>query len=182
MVHKWLLGHFAPSSPTWASNFSCYLFYSWFLPVKIKQAKGNECSQYKSTAAIFSSSFPGLFSPSVSIYNILLGMLCEVTSANLDVLTWGYECKTCLGVTWENIDEANGQTGGKNRSTTFVLTAFISFSLFNVFRFCLTQIRISAKLAKPDQNPEFTAQTQGSGHQDCENKFAVKKLYYKTLG
>jgi hypothetical protein len=58
MVHKWLLGHFGPSSPTWASNFSCYLFYSWFLPENIKQAKGNECSQYNSTAAIFSSSLP----------------------------------------------------------------------------------------------------------------------------
>jgi hypothetical protein len=28
---------------------------------------------------------------------------------------------------------ANGQTGGKNRSSTFVLTAFISFGLFNIF-------------------------------------------------
>jgi hypothetical protein len=28
------------------------------LPENIKQAKGNECSQYKSTAAIFSSSLP----------------------------------------------------------------------------------------------------------------------------
>jgi hypothetical protein len=26
---------------------------------------------------------------------------------------WGYECKMCLGVTWENMDEANGQTQGK---------------------------------------------------------------------
>jgi hypothetical protein len=31
---------------------------SWFLPENIKQAKGNECSQYKRTAAIFSSSLP----------------------------------------------------------------------------------------------------------------------------
>jgi len=30
---------------------------------------------------------------------------------------------------WEN-----GQTGGKNSRTTFVLTAFISFGLTNVFR------------------------------------------------
>jgi hypothetical protein len=29
------------------------------------------------------------------------------------------------------MDGANGQTGGKNRSSTFVLTAFISFGLFN---------------------------------------------------
>ncbi len=28
---------------------------------------------------------------------------------------------------------ANGQTGGKNRNDTFVLTAFISFGLFNSF-------------------------------------------------
>jgi hypothetical protein len=31
------------------------------------------------------------------------------------------------------MDGANGQTGGKNRSSTFVLTAFISFGLFNIF-------------------------------------------------
>jgi hypothetical protein len=31
------------------------------------------------------------------------------------------------------INRANGQTGGKNRSCTFVLTAFISFGLFNIF-------------------------------------------------
>jgi hypothetical protein len=31
------------------------------------------------------------------------------------------------------INGVNGQTGGKNRSTTFVLTAFISFGLFNIF-------------------------------------------------
>jgi hypothetical protein len=31
------------------------------------------------------------------------------------------------------INRANGQTGGKNRSSTFVLTAFISFGLFNIF-------------------------------------------------
>jgi len=56
MVHKWLLGHLGPSSPTWASNFSCYLFYSWFLPENIKQAKGIECSQYKTRAASSPSS------------------------------------------------------------------------------------------------------------------------------
>jgi hypothetical protein len=33
----------------------------------------------------------------------------------------------------ENMDGANGQTGGKNRSSTFVLTAFISFGLFDIF-------------------------------------------------
>jgi succinate-acetate transporter protein len=31
------------------------------------------------------------------------------------------------------MDGANGQTGGKNHSSTFVLTAFISFGLFNIF-------------------------------------------------
>jgi hypothetical protein len=31
------------------------------------------------------------------------------------------------------INRANGQTGGKNCSSTFVLTAFISLGLFNVF-------------------------------------------------
>jgi hypothetical protein len=31
------------------------------------------------------------------------------------------------------INRANGQTGEKNRSSTFVLTAFISFGLFNIF-------------------------------------------------
>jgi hypothetical protein len=32
------------------------------------------------------------------------------------------------------INRANGQTGGKNHRNAFVLTAFISFGLFNVFR------------------------------------------------
>jgi hypothetical protein len=32
------------------------------------------------------------------------------------------------------MDGANGQTGGKNRSSTFVLTAFISFGLLNIFQ------------------------------------------------
>jgi hypothetical protein len=31
------------------------------------------------------------------------------------------------------IKQANGQTGGKHRSSTFGLTAFISFGLFNIF-------------------------------------------------
>jgi len=76
----------------------------------IKQAKGNECSQYKSTAAIFSSSLPiclvyfhlvmprHILSPSSEfrtlwthegykgVCNILLGMLYEVTSAKHAVL------------------------------------------------------------------------------------------------
>jgi hypothetical protein len=32
------------------------------------------------------------------------------------------------------MDGASGQTGEKNRTSTFVLTAFISFGLFNVFQ------------------------------------------------
>jgi len=31
------------------------------------------------------------------------------------------------------MDGANGQTGGKNRNNTFVLTAFISFDLVKYF-------------------------------------------------
>jgi hypothetical protein len=31
------------------------------------------------------------------------------------------------------MDAANGQTGGKNCKSTFVLAAFISFGLFNIF-------------------------------------------------
>jgi hypothetical protein len=31
------------------------------------------------------------------------------------------------------MDGANAQTRGTNRSSTFVLTAFISFGLFNIF-------------------------------------------------
>jgi hypothetical protein len=31
------------------------------------------------------------------------------------------------------INRANGQTGGKYRRSTFLLTAFISFGLFNIF-------------------------------------------------
>jgi hypothetical protein len=31
------------------------------------------------------------------------------------------------------MDGANGQTEGKNRSSTFVLTAFISFGPFSIF-------------------------------------------------
>jgi hypothetical protein len=51
------------------------------------------------------------------------GYKCKTCS-----IIWGYECKPCLGVTWENMDGANGQTGGNNRSNTFVPTAFISLT------------------------------------------------------
>jgi hypothetical protein len=37
-----------PKKPAWVTQH----------PENIKQAKGNECSQYKSAAAIFSSSLP----------------------------------------------------------------------------------------------------------------------------
>ncbi len=74
----------------------------------IKQAKGNECSRYKSTAAIFSFSLPScplsfylvmprrVLSPCYARYvhtrgikglcNILLGMSCEITSARHAIL------------------------------------------------------------------------------------------------
>jgi hypothetical protein len=61
-------------------------------------------------------------------------MLCEVTRAKQAILYEVTECKTCLLVAGENMDVANGPTGVKNRSSTFELTAFISFGLFNIFR------------------------------------------------
>jgi hypothetical protein len=60
-------------------------------------------------------------------------MLCQVRSAKHAVL---YEVTTARHA-WvsleKNMDGANGETGGKIRSSTFVLTAFISFGLFNIF-------------------------------------------------
>jgi hypothetical protein len=58
-------------------------------------------------------------------------MLCEITSAKHAVL---YEVTSTkhAWVSLENMDGANGQTAGKNRSSTFVLTAFISFGLFMI--------------------------------------------------
>jgi hypothetical protein len=38
------------------------------------------------------------------------------------------------------INGANGQTGGKNRSGTFVLTTFISLRLFNIFQKPVSQV------------------------------------------
>ncbi len=38
------------------------------------------------------------------------------------------------------MDGANGQTGGNNRSSTFVVTAFISFGRFNVFHICIAPL------------------------------------------
>jgi hypothetical protein len=40
----------------------------------------------------------------------------------------------CMGVTWKNMDGANGQIGKTNHRSIFVLTTFISFGLFNIFR------------------------------------------------
>jgi hypothetical protein len=120
----------------------------------IKQAKGNECSQYKCAAAIFWSSLPifpiHIFSSGtqacfalVTSYNTACFVL--VTSHNL--LNYMLHSPLSLSVfttrrIWTQnmprhdkvkINRANGQTGGKNLSTTFVLTAFISFDLFNIF-------------------------------------------------
>jgi hypothetical protein len=61
-------------------------------------------------------------------------MLCEVTSAKHAVLYEVIRAKHA-GVSLEKIwNGANGQTGGKDCGSTFVLTAFISFALFNVFQ------------------------------------------------
>jgi hypothetical protein len=61
-------------------------------------------------------------------------LLCEVTSAKHDVL---YEV-TSAKHAWVSLEKlwmgSNGQTGGENCSNTFVLTSFISFGLFNIFR------------------------------------------------
>ncbi len=64
---------------------------------------------------------------------MLLGLSCEVISAKHAVLYEVTSAKKCLGVSCENMDGANGQTGGKNCSSTFVQTAFISFGLFDIF-------------------------------------------------
>ncbi len=67
------------------------------------------------------------------VFNLLLGMLCEFTSAKHTVLYEVTNTKhACLSL--ENIWMENGQTGGKNSRRTFVLTAFISFGLTNVLR------------------------------------------------
>jgi hypothetical protein len=61
---------------------------------------------------------------------MLLGMLCVVESAN-----HAMSCEvTSAKHAWVSLEKiwmgANGQTGGKNRSSTFVPTAFISFAQF----------------------------------------------------
>ncbi len=44
------------------------------------------------------------------------------------------QMQKCMGVTWKNMDGANGQIGKTNHRSIFVLTTFISFGLFNIFR------------------------------------------------
>jgi hypothetical protein len=60
-------------------------------------------------------------------------MLCEVTSAKHVVL---YDI-TSAKHAWVSLEKiwmgANGQIGRKNCRSTFVLTTFISFGLFNIF-------------------------------------------------
>jgi len=65
--------------------------------------------------------------------NLLLGILCEVTSANHTVLCEVTPTKHAW-VSLEKICMGNGHRGRKNSRRTFVLTAFISFGLTNVFR------------------------------------------------
>jgi len=60
-------------------------------------------------------------------------MLCEVTSAKHAILYEVMRAKHAWVSLEKSLDGANGQTGGKNSSSTFVLTAFISFGLFNIF-------------------------------------------------
>jgi hypothetical protein len=59
-------------------------------------------------------------------------MLCEVTSAKHAIL---YEVMSAKHA-WVSLEKlwmwANVQTGGENSSSTFVLTAFISFGLFDM--------------------------------------------------
>jgi hypothetical protein len=59
-------------------------------------------------------------------------MICEVTRAKHDVL---YEV-TIAKHAWVSLEKiwmgANEKTGGKNRCSTFVLTAFMSFGLTHI--------------------------------------------------
>ncbi len=92
-------------------------------------------------------------------------------------IIWGYECKTCLGVTWENMDRANGQIWGKICSSTFVSTAFISFGLFNIFSYFHLQTNdtfmtcgwnnVGAELGKSGGSHKSQAQSSSmvEGHQ-----------------
>jgi hypothetical protein len=102
----------------------------------------------KNTAAIFSSSLPicpiyfhlimpkHVLNPCYAQYEHNKGIKGYVTyywhvmwgykSKTCDII-WGYECKTCLGNTWENMDGASWQTGGKN--STVLLYWLHSFPL-----------------------------------------------------
>ncbi len=118
-----------------------------FCPEKIKQAKGNECSQYKSTAAIFSSSLPmcpiyfylvmprHVLSPCYAQYVHTRGIKGYVTyylacHVRLQVQNMRYYMRLRV----QNIPGCHlrkcgwGQMGRleeTNRGSTFVLTAFI---------------------------------------------------------
>jgi len=85
----------------WVSFKTHHLWQLDIQKENIKQAKGTECSQYRSTAAIFSSSLI-----------IYIHVMHVMNMHNRDIYN---------------------QTGGKNSSSTSVLTAFISFGLFNIF-------------------------------------------------
>jgi hypothetical protein len=110
----------------------------------IKQVKGNECSQWQSIAAIFSSSLHicpmQVFSSDtqacfalVTSHNMPSNMLhtpLYPPSVFITCITWTQNMPRHDKV---KINRANGQTGGKHWSDTFLLTAFISFGLFNIF-------------------------------------------------
>ncbi len=58
------------------------------------------------------------------------------------------------------INQANGQTGGKNNNNTFVLTTFISFGSFNIFHNPNYSLCLSPSLNEehevPQHYPSFT--------------------------
>ncbi len=106
--------------------------------------KGNECSQYKTVAAIVSSSQPicpiHIFSSDTqACFALVTSIACQVIryiplytpSVVITCITWTQNMPRHDKV---KINRPNGQTWGNNRSSTFVLTAFISFGLFNTFR------------------------------------------------
>ncbi len=113
----------------------------------ITQGKGNECCHYKSTAAMFSSSLP--ICPIYIFSSDSQACFAVKTSYNMHVLivtSHNMPSNTlhtplypeCVFMTQNmprhdkvKINRANGQIGGKNRST-FVLTALISVCLFSI--------------------------------------------------
>jgi hypothetical protein len=61
------------------------------------------------------------------------------------------------------MDGADGQTGGKNRSISFVLSAFISFGLFNVFQ--------QKNLCRIPSPPFFLGHTQDEIQKQAAKKY-----------